>query len=112
MVSASTHPPKRLRLLPPAAKRLDAKNAAYRNFVAGLRKESSHMVNFSLLASAKNVATLVNLTSGFRRVDSVDRSEIIRLPEHIEAFTAVAPLELQQALAIRAPGATGRLCPS
>jgi hypothetical protein len=57
----------RLRLLPPAAKRLDAKNAAYRNFVAGLCKESSHTVNFSLLGSTKDLATLVNVTSGFGR---------------------------------------------
>jgi integrase len=39
-----------------------------------------------------------NHLKGFRRLYHGDRSEIIWLPEHIEAFMAVAPIELQRAL--------------
>lgn len=39
-----------------------------------------------------------NHVAGFRRLHSVDRSELIWLPEHIHAFMAVAPVELQRAL--------------
>lgn len=39
-----------------------------------------------------------NHVAGFRRLHSADRSELIWLPEHIHAFMAVAPIELQRAL--------------
>lgn len=39
-----------------------------------------------------------NHVRGFRRLYHVDRSEIIWLPEHIESFMAVAPVEMQRAL--------------
>lgn len=39
-----------------------------------------------------------NHIAGFRRLHSVDRSDLIWLPEHIHAFMAVAPIELQRAL--------------
>ncbi|WP_375791081.1 tyrosine-type recombinase/integrase [Bradyrhizobium sp. vgs-9] len=39
-----------------------------------------------------------NHIRGFKRLYHVDRSEIIWLPEHIAAFMAVAPLEMQRAL--------------
>lgn len=39
-----------------------------------------------------------NHLKGFKRLYEVDRSEIIWLPEHIEAFMKVAPIELQRAL--------------
>ncbi|SEG53930.1 Site-specific recombinase XerC [Methylobacterium sp. 190mf] len=39
-----------------------------------------------------------NHVRGFERLHSADRSEVIWLPEHIEAFMSVAPLELQRAL--------------
>ncbi|UPT97247.1 tyrosine-type recombinase/integrase [Bradyrhizobium barranii subsp. apii] len=39
-----------------------------------------------------------NHLRGFKRLYHVDRSEIIWLPEHIEAFMKVAPLEMQRAL--------------
>jgi integrase len=42
----------------------------------------------------------VNHLKGFRRLYHSDRSEKIWLPEHIEAFMTVAPLELQCALII------------
>ena len=42
----------------------------------------------------------VNHLKGFRRLYHSDRSEKIWLPEHIEAFLKVAPIELQRALII------------
>jgi integrase len=39
-----------------------------------------------------------NYIKGFRRLYHSDRSQIIWLPEHIDAFMAVAPVELQRAL--------------
>jgi integrase len=39
-----------------------------------------------------------NHVKGFKRLYHSDRSEIIWLPEHIQAFMKVAPVELQQAL--------------
>jgi integrase len=39
-----------------------------------------------------------NHIEGFRRLHSVDRSDLIWLPEHIKAFMGVAPIELQRAL--------------
>lgn len=42
----------------------------------------------------------VNNLKGFKRLYHSDRSEIIWLPEHIEAFMMVAPIEIQRALII------------
>jgi integrase len=39
-----------------------------------------------------------NHVKGFRRLYHADRAEIIWLPEHIEAFMEVAPIELQRAI--------------
>ena len=39
-----------------------------------------------------------NHLRGFKRLYHVDRSEIIWLPEHIAAFMAVAPIEMQRAM--------------
>ncbi len=39
-----------------------------------------------------------NHLKGFKRLYHADRSEIIWLPEHIEAFMKVAPIEMQRAL--------------
>ena len=53
----------------------------------------------SMLTWAKeNGHILHNHVAGFRRLHKADRSEKIWLPEHIEAFMRVAPLELQRAL--------------
>jgi integrase len=53
----------------------------------------------SMLTWAKeNGHILHNHVAGFRRLHKADRSEKIWLPEHIEAFMKVAPLELQRAL--------------
>ncbi len=39
-----------------------------------------------------------NHLRGFRRIYHADRSEIIWLPEHVAAFMAVAPIEMQRAM--------------
>ena len=39
-----------------------------------------------------------NHLRGFRRLYHADRSEIIWLPEHVAAFMAVAPIEMQRAM--------------
>lgn len=39
-----------------------------------------------------------NHVSGFKRLHSVDRSDMIWLPDHIDAFMAAAPIEMQRAL--------------
>jgi site-specific recombinase XerC len=41
-----------------------------------------------------------NHVRGFKRLYHVDRAELIWLPEHIDAFMKVAPLEMQRALII------------
>jgi integrase len=41
-----------------------------------------------------------NHISKFKRLHHADRSEIIWLPEHINAFMAIAPIEMQRALII------------
>ena len=45
-----------------------------------------------------NGLVMANHVAGFRRLHHVDRSELVWLPEHIEAFMSVAPIELQRAL--------------
>ena len=53
----------------------------------------------SMLTWAKeNGQVFSNHIAGFKRLHSADRSELIWLPEHIERFMKVAPLELQRAL--------------
>ncbi|SFT21660.1 Phage integrase family protein [Methylobacterium sp. yr668] len=41
-----------------------------------------------------------NHLKGFKRLYHADRSEIVWLPEHVAAFMAVAPIELQRALIV------------
>jgi integrase len=53
----------------------------------------------AMLSWAKeNGQVFSNHIAGFRRLHKVDRSDMIWLPEHIAAFMAVAPIELQRAL--------------
>jgi integrase len=47
-----------------------------------------------------NGHVFVNHVAGFKRLHKVDRSELIWLPEHIHAFMAVAPVEMQRALIV------------
>jgi hypothetical protein len=46
----------------------------------------------------ENGKVFSNHLAGFRRLHSVDRSDLIWLPERITAFMKVAPIELQRAL--------------
>ena len=48
--------------------------------------------------AVNNGRLTVNHLKGFKRLYRSDRAEIIWLPEHIEAFMKVAPIELQLAL--------------
>lgn len=53
----------------------------------------------SMLSWAKENGRIVhNHVAGFRRLHRVDRSDLVWLPSHIEAFMEVAPIELQRAL--------------
>lgn len=53
----------------------------------------------AMLSWAKdNGRVAINHIAGFKRLHRADRSELIWLPEHIDAFMKVAPLELQRAL--------------
>lgn len=45
-----------------------------------------------------NGRLVANHISGFKRLHKADRSDLIWLPEHIAAFMAVAPIELQRAM--------------
>lgn len=55
----------------------------------------------AMLTWAVDRGTLTaNNLKGFKRLYHSDRSEIIWLPEHIDAFMKVAPIELQRALII------------
>ncbi|MGY3610490.1 MULTISPECIES: tyrosine-type recombinase/integrase [unclassified Bradyrhizobium] len=53
----------------------------------------------AMLSWAKENGQLFsNHLAGFRRLHSVDRSDMIWLPEHIKSFMNAAPVELQRAL--------------
>jgi len=53
----------------------------------------------AMLSWAKhNGIIFANHIAGFRRLYKVDRSQLIWLPQHIEAFMRVAPVEMQRAL--------------
>lgn len=56
------------------------------------------VVSAMLTWAKENGQVFSNHITGFRRLHSTDRSELIWLPEHIHAFMAVAPVELQRAL--------------
>ncbi|MGB5903076.1 MAG: tyrosine-type recombinase/integrase [Xanthobacteraceae bacterium] len=56
------------------------------------------VVSAMLSWAKENGHVFSNHIAGFRRLHSADRSDLIWLPEHIRAFMAVAPVELQRAL--------------
>lgn len=58
------------------------------------------IVSAMLTWAVDNVRLDVNQIKGFKRLYHSDRSHVIWLPEHIEAFMKVAPVELQRALII------------
>jgi len=69
---------------------------------SGEREADNRLSTISaMLTWAKEHGRLtVNHLRGFRRLYHSDRSEKIWLPEHIEAFMRVAPIELRRALII------------
>lgn len=56
------------------------------------------VISAMLTWARENGRVMANHIAGFRRLHHVDRSEMIWLPEHVHAFMAVAPVELQRAL--------------
>lgn len=56
------------------------------------------VVSAMLSWGIENGRVFHNHISGFRRLHKSDRSDLIWLPEHVDAFMAVAPVELQRAL--------------
>lgn len=58
------------------------------------------VISAMLTWAQENGRIQANHVRGFKRLYHADRSEIVWLPEHIAAFMAVAPIELQRALII------------
>lgn len=56
------------------------------------------VISAMLTWAKENGQVFSNHIAGFRRLHSVDRSELIWLPEHIADFMKVAPVEMQRAL--------------
>jgi integrase len=76
---------------------------AWRGAVAtasGEREADNRLSVISAMLSwaKENGQVFSNHIAGFRRLHRADRSELIWLPEHIQAFMAAAPVELQRAL--------------
>jgi integrase len=64
-------------------------------------READHRLSAisAMLTWAKDRGRLsFNYVSGFKRLYHSDRADIIWLPEHIEVFMSVAPIEMQRAL--------------
>ena len=56
------------------------------------------VISAMLTWAKENGQVFTNHVAGFRRLHHADRSDMIWLPEHIHAFMAAAPIELQRAL--------------
>ena len=67
---------------------------------SGEREADNRLSVISAMLSwgKENGRVFSNHVSGFRRLHTADRSELIWLPDHIEKFMAVAPIEMQRAL--------------
>lgn len=67
--------------------------------ISGDREADNRLsVVSAMLSWAKeNGRVFSNRVAGFRRLHSADRSELVWLPEHIEAFMKAAPVEMQRA---------------
>lgn len=66
-------------------------------------REGDHRLSVisSMLSWARDRALIdQNHVAGFKRLHHADRADKIWLPEHVAAFNAVAPLELQRALVL------------
>ena len=69
---------------------------------SGEREADNRLSVISAMLSwaQENGRVSANHIRGFKRLYHADRAEIVWLPEHVTAFMAVAPLELQRALII------------
>lgn len=56
------------------------------------------VISAMLTWARENGQVFENHIAGFRRLHSVNRADMIWLPEHIHAFMGVAPVEMQRAL--------------
>ena len=56
------------------------------------------VISAMLTWAVRNGLIFGNHVTGFQRLHKADRSELIWLPEHIDAFMRVGPVELQRAL--------------
>ena len=67
---------------------------------SGAREADNRLsvISAMLTWAVENGRLKANHIRGFKRLYHADRSEIVWLPEHIEAFMRVAPIELQRAL--------------
>ncbi len=67
---------------------------------SGLREADNRLSVLSAMLSwgINNGRLFSNHVAGFKRLHSVDRSDKLWLPEHIDAFMKVAPIEMQRAL--------------
>ena len=75
----------------------------WRNTVArtsGKREADNRLsaISAMLTWATEHGRITANHLRGFKRLNHADRSEIIWLPEHIAAFMAVAPIEMQRAM--------------
>lgn len=69
---------------------------------SGLREADNRLsvVSAMLTWAVDNGRLTANRLAGFKRLHKADRSELIWLPSDIDAFMAVAPIELQRALVL------------
>jgi integrase len=67
---------------------------------SGAREADNRLSVISAMLSwgIQNGRVFTNQITGFERLHSADRSELIWLPEHVDAFMRVAPIEMQRAL--------------
>ena len=77
---------------------LDWRNTVARS--SGKREADNRLSAISAMLTwgTEHGRVTANYLRGFKRLHHADRSEIIWLPEHISAFMAVAPIELQRAM--------------
>lgn len=67
---------------------------------SGVRDNRLSAISAMLTWARENGRLAANNLAGFRRLYQSDRSDKIWLPEHIEAFMRVAPVEMQRALIV------------
>ncbi len=86
----------------PDVRRLFMKWRAEVSRTSGEREADNRLSAISAMLTwgIDNWSLKANHLKGFKRLYHVDRSEIIWLPEHIQAFMRVAPVEMQLAMIV------------